>query len=40
MSIHFKGKPAVVAPVATGSIMGFGGYGYELAVHALADSLK
>ncbi len=31
---------SVVAPVATGSIMGFGGYGYELAVHALADSLK
>lgn len=31
---------SVVAPVATGSIMGFGGYGYELAVHALANSLK
>ena len=31
---------SVVAPVATGSIMGFGGYGYELAVHALADCLK
>ncbi len=31
---------SVVAPVATGSIMGFGGYGYELAVHALVDSLK
>ena len=31
---------SVVAPVATGSIIGLGGYGYELAVHALADALK
>ena len=31
---------SVVAPVSTGSIIGFGGYGYELAVHALADALK
>ena len=31
---------SVVAPVATGSIIGFGGYGYELALHALADALK
>ena len=31
---------SVVAPVATGSIIGLGGYGYELAMHALADALK
>ena len=31
---------SVVAPVATGSIVGFGGYGYELAVNALVDALK
>ena len=31
---------SVVAPVATGAIIGLGGYGYELAVHALADALK
>ena len=31
---------SVVAPVATGSIIGLGGYGYELAVHAMADALK
>ncbi|NBV03991.1 MAG: 3-dehydroquinate dehydratase, partial [Acidimicrobiia bacterium] len=29
----------VVAPVATGSIMGFGGDGYELAVRAVAARL-
>ncbi|MBG00950.1 MAG: 3-dehydroquinate dehydratase [Acidimicrobiaceae bacterium] len=31
---------SVVAPVALGSIVGFGGYGYELAVNALANALK
>ena len=31
---------SVVAPVATGSIVGFGGYGYELAINALVDALK
>ena len=30
---------SVVAPVATGSIMGLGMHGYELAVHALARKL-
>ena len=30
---------SVVAPVATGSIMGFGGHGYELAVAAIARVL-
>jgi 3-dehydroquinate dehydratase-2 len=31
---------SVVAPVATGSIIGLGKFGYELAVNALVDSLK
>jgi 3-dehydroquinate dehydratase-2 len=31
---------SVVAPVATGSIVGFGGYGYELAVDAIAEALR
>ena len=31
---------SVVAPVATGSIVGFGGYGYHLAVEALAAALS
>jgi 3-dehydroquinate dehydratase-2 len=30
---------SVVAPVADGSIVGFGGFGYELAVRAVADLL-
>ena len=30
---------SVIAPVADGSIMGFGGAGYELAVHAVARLL-
>ncbi len=30
---------SVVAPVADGSIVGFGGLGYELAVRAIADRL-
>jgi 3-dehydroquinate dehydratase-2 len=30
---------SVVAPVATGSLMGFGGYGYVLAIEALAQLL-
>jgi 3-dehydroquinate dehydratase II len=30
---------SVIAPVATGSIVGFGGFGYELAVRAAADLL-
>jgi 3-dehydroquinate dehydratase-2 len=30
---------SVVAPVASGSIVGFGGFGYELAVRAVADLL-
>jgi 3-dehydroquinate dehydratase II len=30
---------SVIAPVANGSIVGFGGFGYELAVHAVADLL-
>ena len=30
---------SVVAPVADGSIVGFGGFGYELAMHAVADLL-
>jgi len=29
-----------VAPVATGSIMGFGGHGYALAVRAVAELLS
>jgi 3-dehydroquinate dehydratase len=29
----------VVAPVATGSIMGFRGHGYELAIEAIARLL-
>lgn len=31
---------SVVAPVATGSIVGFGGYGYELAMSAIAARLS
>lgn len=31
---------SVVAPVATGSIMGFGGHGYALAVDAVAQLLE
>ena len=30
---------SVIAPVANGSIVGFGGFGYELAVRAAADLL-
>jgi 3-dehydroquinate dehydratase-2 len=30
---------SVVAPVATGTIVGFGGFGYELAVRAVAAAL-
>jgi len=30
---------SVVAPVATGSIVGFGGLGYELAIRAVAERL-
>ena len=33
-------RTSVVAPVATGSISGFGGIGYELAVRAVAARLK
>lgn len=32
-------RTSVVAPVATGSISGFGGHGYELAVRAVAELL-
>jgi 3-dehydroquinate dehydratase-2 len=32
-------RTSVVAPVANGSIMGFGGHGYVLAVHAMAELL-
>jgi len=32
-------RTSVVAPVATGTISGFGGKGYELAVLAVADAL-
>jgi len=32
-------RTSVVAPVATGSISGFGGVGYELAVRAVVDAL-
>ncbi len=31
---------SVVAPVATGSIVGFGGHGYVLAVDAVAEALR
>jgi 3-dehydroquinate dehydratase-2 len=31
---------SVVSPVATGSIMGFGGFGYVLAAHAVRDRLR
>ena len=31
---------SVIAPVARGSIVGFGGFGYELAVHAVAELLR
>ena len=31
---------SVVAPVATGSIMGFGGHGYALAVEAVREALS
>lgn len=31
---------SVVAPVAAGSIVGFGGYGYELAVAAVAELVR
>src|SRR3954451_24028385 len=31
---------SVVAPVATGSIMGFGGHGYRLAIEAVAERLR
>lgn len=31
---------SVIAPVARGSIVGFGGFGYELAVDAVADLLR
>ncbi len=31
---------SVVAPVANGSVIGFGGYGYELAIEALNNLLK
>ena len=30
---------SVIAPVATGTIAGFGGHGYELAVRAVAAAL-
>ena len=30
---------SVIAPVATGSIVGFGGHGYELAIRAVAAAL-
>lgn len=30
---------SVIAPVATGSIVGFGGHGYALAIHAVAELL-
>ncbi len=33
-------RTSVVAPVATGSIVGFGGHGYELAVDAIAEALR
>jgi 3-dehydroquinate dehydratase-2 len=33
-------RTSVIAPVATGSIMGFGGHGYVLAVHAMAALLR
>ncbi len=33
-------RTSVVAPVATGSISGFGGVGYELAVRAVAAKLQ
>ncbi len=33
-------RTSVVAPVATGSISGFGAVGYELAVRAVADALR
>ena len=33
-------RTSVVAPVATGSISGFGGVGYELAVRAVVDALR
>ena len=32
-------RTSVVAPVATGSIMGFGGHGYRLAIDAVAAQL-
>ena len=31
---------SVIAPVARGSIVGFGGFGYELAVRAVAELLR
>ena len=31
---------SVIAPVARGSIVGFGGFGYELAVQAVAELLR
>ncbi len=31
---------SVIAPVATGTIVGFGGYGYQLAVDAVAQALQ
>jgi 3-dehydroquinate dehydratase-2 len=31
---------SVIAPVADGSIVGFGGYGYELALRAVANQLE
>ena len=31
---------SVIAPVARGSIVGFGAFGYELAVHAVAELLR
>jgi 3-dehydroquinate dehydratase II len=31
---------SVVAPVATGTIAGFGGYGYVLAIGAIADQIE
>jgi 3-dehydroquinate dehydratase-2 len=31
---------SVIAPVAAGTVAGFGGAGYKIAVHALADLIE
>jgi len=33
-------RDSVIAPVTVGQVVGFGGYGYELAMHAIVNMLR